>query len=518
MKIHEALREIVRQFGKSVVQEKRMMFLLADYQAFDDYPAVKQVFRAIAEDGIARELYARSMSSGQAGYLRFAEDVKKHLVTVKHFRQEYACYAVDCVSYALGIISSVTEPSDHGYDPTERGGSSNRGGTGNPGKPAPGGNGGPHQPNNGGQGRPAPGGSGGAPQPGSGRPGRSIRNDNPWLVPDWNFAMTSSPLKWLWCVILCCGWLALGGLIVYIIYIIYKVTGVQVRGGGVGYASGKLAKGVLCLILGGFFYASDSIGTLAEKIIARQGKVWAMMNLGNRYLTGNGAEQNYAEAAKWYLQAAVQGNADAQYFIGMMYRDGLGVSRSFPDAVKWTGKAAASGKADAEYDLGLMYGAGIGVGQDPAESARWFGSAVRKYQSDAAGGSARAAFILGSMYESGTGTAQDCAEAAGWFLKSGMQGEKAAEYILGVMYESGSGVARDITEAKKWYRMAAKAYKKAAKAGIATAQTGLGVMYEKGQGVWQSWRSAAKWYKKAAEQGNDDARQRLDALRRAGRI
>jgi len=32
----------------NVIEEKRLMSFLADYKAFDDYPAVKEVMRAIA--------------------------------------------------------------------------------------------------------------------------------------------------------------------------------------------------------------------------------------------------------------------------------------------------------------------------------------------------------------------------------------------------------------------------------------------------------------------------------------
>ena len=46
MKLHESLRKIIRQFGINVLQEKRLMSLLADYRSFDDYPAMKDVMRA----------------------------------------------------------------------------------------------------------------------------------------------------------------------------------------------------------------------------------------------------------------------------------------------------------------------------------------------------------------------------------------------------------------------------------------------------------------------------------------
>ena len=40
------------------------------------------------------------------------------------------------------------------------------------------------------------------------------------------------------------------------------------------------------------------------------------------YKEGNGVPQNDAEAAKWFLEAAQQGDANAQLNLGMMYQEG----------------------------------------------------------------------------------------------------------------------------------------------------------------------------------------------------
>ena len=45
-----------------------------------------------------------------------------------------------------------------------------------------------------------------------------------------------------------------------------------------------------------------------------QGAASAQYNLGFMYLNGQGVPQNYAEAAKWYRKAAVQGDVDALGF------------------------------------------------------------------------------------------------------------------------------------------------------------------------------------------------------------
>ncbi len=63
------------------------------------------------------------------------------------------------------------------------------------------------------------------------------------------------------------------------------------------------------------------------------------------YHTGQGVQQDYAEAAKWYRKAAVQGVAAAQYNLGLMYTNGHGVTQDYAEAVKWYRKAAAQLRA-----------------------------------------------------------------------------------------------------------------------------------------------------------------------------
>ena len=118
MKLHEALQKIVSQFGTEVLQEERLVNQLADYKAFDDYPAMRLVMKALTEGGYAKDLLDPAIS-GKRAYTSRAKRAKKSLAADRKFRQEFADYAVDCVSFAVGRISSVTEPSDHGFDPSD---------------------------------------------------------------------------------------------------------------------------------------------------------------------------------------------------------------------------------------------------------------------------------------------------------------------------------------------------------------------------------------------------------------
>ena len=192
----------------------------------------------------------------------------------------------------------------------------------------------------------------------------------------------------------------------------------------------------------------------------------AQFELAWAYEQGEGVEQSYEEAEKWYRKAADQGHANAQYNLGVFYERGRGVVQSYEEAVKWYRKAADQGYADAQYNLGRCYCRGEGVEQS---------------------------------YE----------EAVKWFRRAADQGDADAQCYLGVCYFRGDGVSRSYEEAIKLYR-------KAAEQGNVVAQWNLGVSHEYGRGVPQDWEEAAVWYERAAERGYAMAQKQMTKCYREG--
>ena len=47
MKLHEAMKKALLEFGVSVLRERRFFYLLSDYHAFEDCPAMKDVITAV---------------------------------------------------------------------------------------------------------------------------------------------------------------------------------------------------------------------------------------------------------------------------------------------------------------------------------------------------------------------------------------------------------------------------------------------------------------------------------------
>ncbi len=87
--------------------------------------------------------------------------------------------------------------------------------------------------------------------------------------------------------------------------------------------------------------SSNEFNELLRK--AEQGDIDAQCNLGLCYENGDGVEQSYEQAVKWYTKAAEQGHAGAQCMLGECYETGDGVKQSYEEAVKWYTKVAEQG-------------------------------------------------------------------------------------------------------------------------------------------------------------------------------
>jgi hypothetical protein len=87
---------------------------------------------------------------------------------------------------------------------------------------------------------------------------------------------------------------------------------------------------------------------------AGHGDAEAQFNLGVRF-AGEGASQDYAQAAQWYLKAADQSHSLAQFNLAIMYAAGQGVPRDESKSMGWMQKAADLGDAGAQYHIGMKH-------------------------------------------------------------------------------------------------------------------------------------------------------------------
>src|SRR5438094_977528 len=88
---------------------------------------------------------------------------------------------------------------------------------------------------------------------------------------------------------------------------------------------------------------------------AQEGDPAAQCYLGICYQTGQGVQQDYPEAVKWYRLAAEQECGPAQCNLGLCYETGRGVEQNVREAVKWFCRAARQGDKTAQHNLGVYY-------------------------------------------------------------------------------------------------------------------------------------------------------------------
>ena len=71
-------------------------------------------------------------------------------------------------------------------------------------------------------------------------------------------------------------------------------------------------------------------------------------------MQGEGGAPNHTEAAKWFTQAAEQGDAEGQVALGMLYALGRGVESDLVQANKWITLDAEQGNDEAKAELAQL--------------------------------------------------------------------------------------------------------------------------------------------------------------------
>jgi GAF domain/PilZ domain/Sel1 repeat len=91
-----------------------------------------------------------------------------------------------------------------------------------------------------------------------------------------------------------------------------------------------------------------------ERALAQNGDPVEQFALGVRYATGDEVQQDYTEAARWFLLAANQGHVGAQETMGAYYWAGRGVPQDFSKAYFWSALAQAGGDEASKYRVAIL--------------------------------------------------------------------------------------------------------------------------------------------------------------------
>ena len=77
-------------------------------------------------------------------------------------------------------------------------------------------------------------------------------------------------------------------------------------------------------------------------------------------------------SVNFFRMAAEKEHAAAQFELGQMFAQGLGVNQQFEEAAYWYLLAAKQGHAQAQFHLGFLHSHGQGVEQDYAKAYQWY--------------------------------------------------------------------------------------------------------------------------------------------------
>ena len=272
-------------------------------------------------------------------------------------------------------------------------------------------------------------------------------------------------------------------------------------------------------IMYGIYYAHEAsphrdLGKAVDYFKKAAGKsVDAPTLIAECYMRGGpGLSRNYAEAVKWYEEAAKLGDKNAPELIGECYiTGGNGLKRNIREGLKWYRTAAEQGNGRAMYRLGECYEYGIGVEQDLKQAVEWYDKAWQNHVGMGwfgikrcfAKGSPDAMTLLAYLIEKNATFLSHPYEerfekAAELYRRATAMKAPKAAIRLAEMKVDGLGGLRDYFEAFELYKTAAEQ-------GDVVGMVRVANCYRDGTGVGRDLEKALEWYKKAADKGNVDA-------------
>ena len=106
---------------------------------------------------------------------------------------------------------------------------------------------------------------------------------------------------------------------------------------GTQFARADFNDGVVAYLMGDYETAYNTMISLAKT--SEDGL--SQYYLGVMYLKGQGVEQDYDQASKWFRESAEKGVPQAQYKLANMYTEGQGVPQDYEFAYIWYSVGAA---------------------------------------------------------------------------------------------------------------------------------------------------------------------------------
>ena len=260
-------------------------------------------------------------------------------------------------------------------------------------------------------------------------------------------------------------------------------------------------------------YEANEKAIRKRQIMSRysQNKASDQVEIGERYLKGNGFDKDEKLAFNWFKKAADQKNDKGMERLAFCYKNGLGVKQDKEKAVSYYEESAKAGNTDAIKSVIKMYVDGDGIPKNMSRAFYWQETLAFKGDIEAQ------KYVISHKtfeYEKANITSNEVNQLGSnaykannfdwaWFCfeRGAAMGNEQSKYNQGLMYMEGKGVAKNYAKAIDY--MSGSAEK-----GDVVAQYYIATMYnmgDMGNGFNRDGNKYIYWLTRAAENGHEDA-------------
>jgi hypothetical protein len=109
MELYKAIQTVLRQYGKSLIAEERLINFLSDYQAFD-VRATKRVMQTFLQMGYGKQVLDLDVQNAPDKLLKVS-NISLQLAQ-EGFQKKHIAYVLDCICYGLGWQGELPEAID----------------------------------------------------------------------------------------------------------------------------------------------------------------------------------------------------------------------------------------------------------------------------------------------------------------------------------------------------------------------------------------------------------------------
>lgn len=108
MELHQALKDIISQRGKGLLENPQIINYLLDYRCFVDKPATKLILRDIINSGYASEILSLDTNAPawQTKYKHYVHE----FIDSCGYKEELATYVFESIAFALDLKVYSEEP------------------------------------------------------------------------------------------------------------------------------------------------------------------------------------------------------------------------------------------------------------------------------------------------------------------------------------------------------------------------------------------------------------------------